>query len=89
MFCTRTAFDAAGGFDEAWFAGEDVALSRALARQGRFVILREAVYTSARKLRTFSWREHLRLIGQFVLHGRGMLRSRDSLALWYGKRRDG
>lgn len=88
IFCTRSAFDAAGGFDLSYFAGEDVAISRALARQGRFVILREAVRTSARKLRTFSGREHLRLALRFALRGRRMLRSRDELGLWYGRRRD-
>lgn len=88
IFCTREGFDAAGGFDLAYYAGEDVAISRALARRGRFVILREAVRTSARKLRTFSAWEHLRLVVRFAFRGRRMLRSRDELGLWYGKRRD-
>ncbi|HSJ79237.1 MAG TPA: glycosyltransferase [Erythrobacter sp.] len=88
IFCTRSAFDAAGGFDQSYFAGEDVALSRALARQGRFVILREAVRTSGRKLRTFSGWEHLRLALRFAVRGRRVLRSRDELGLWYGRRRD-
>jgi glycosyltransferase involved in cell wall biosynthesis len=88
LFCTRAAFDAAGGFDQAYYAGEDVAMSRALARQGRFVILREAVHTSARKLHTFSAREHLRLALRFLWKRQRMLTSRDHLDLWYGKRRD-
>ena len=88
LFCTREAFAAAGGFDERYYAGEDVALSRALARQGRFVILREAVYTSPRKLRTFSAGEHLRLLLRFAVRGRRMLRRRDALPLWYDPRRD-
>jgi len=88
IFCTREAFEAAGGFDLAWFAGEDVAISRALARQGRFVILRESVRTSERKLRTFGARDHLRLLWRFALNGRRILRDRDALALWYGQRRD-
>lgn len=88
VFCTRDAFDAVGGFDEAYYAGEDVAISRALARQGRFVILREAVRTSPRKLRTFGAVEHLRLALRFALRGRGLLRSREHLGLWYGTRRD-
>lgn len=87
LFCTRSAFDAVGGFDEQWFAGEDVALSRALAKHGRFVILLEHVTTSARKLRTFSVREHLRLMLQFAWRGRSLLKSRSGLELWYGKRR--
>ena len=88
LFCTRAAFDAAGGFDETFYAGEDVAMSRALARQGRFVILREAVYTSARKLHTFSAWEHLRLALRFLWKRQRMLTSREHLDLWYGKRRD-
>ncbi len=87
IFCTRTAFDAAGGFDERYFAGEDVAISRALARQGRFVILREWVSTSSRKLRTFTVREHLRLLWQFALRGRRVLHTRQHLHLWYAGRR--
>ncbi len=89
VFCTRAAFDACGGFDESWFAGEDVAISRALAQQGRFVILHEPVWTSDRKLRTFSLRDHLRLAWTFLLHGRRILRSREHLKLWYDRRRHG
>ena len=90
IFCTRAAFDAAGGFDERYFAGEDVAISRALARQGRFVILRTSVSTSARKLRTFTVREHVRLLWQFALRGRRVLHTRAHLQLWYaGRRHDG
>lgn len=89
IFCTRAAFDACGGFDESWFAGEDIAISRALARQGRFVILREPVWTSDRKLRTFSMRDHLRLAWTFLLHGRRILQSREHLKLWYDRRRHG
>ncbi len=88
IFCTRAAFDAVGGFDETWYAGEDVAISRALARQGRFVILREGVRTSDRKLRRHGAMEHLRLLLRFALGGRRILRSRDALPLWYGPRRD-
>ncbi|MDB6163287.1 MAG: glycosyl transferase family 2 [Xanthomonadaceae bacterium] len=88
LFCTRVAFEAAGGFDERYYAGEDVALSRALSRHGRFVILRRPVLTSARKLRTFSVREHLRLLVRFALRGRGVLHSRHDLQLWYSQRRD-
>ncbi|MEP6906895.1 MAG: glycosyltransferase [Pseudoxanthomonas sp.] len=87
VFCTRLAFDAAGGFDTRYYAGEDVAFSRALARQGRFVVLRETVRTSARKLRTFSAFEHLRLALRFAWRGRRVLQSRDALGLWYGERR--
>lgn len=86
VFCTRAAFDAVGGFDQRWYAGEDVAMSRALAAHGRFELLREVVLTSDRKLRTFSAREHLRLLWRFIRSGRSILRSRDGLDLWYDRR---
>lgn len=87
LFCTRAAFDAVGGFNQRYYAGEDVAMSRALARIGRFVILREAVRTSARKLQMFTPWEHLRLMLRFVLMRRRMLTSRRHLDFWYGRRR--
>lgn len=87
VFCTRDAFDAVGGFDETYFAAEDVAMSRALARHGRFVILRQAVTTSSRKLRTHSIVDQLRLMIRFARHGGDVLRSRRHLDLWYGERR--
>jgi glycosyltransferase involved in cell wall biosynthesis len=87
LFCTRTAFDAAGGFDEQLFATEEIALSRALGRQGRVVILRETVESSGRKLRTYSGWEILRLLSSFVSTGSRVVRSRDGLELWYGNRR--
>ena len=87
LFVSRSAFDAIGGFDETWYAGEDVAMSRALAKHGRFVILREPVLTSARKLRTYSFGEHARTLLRFAFRGRRMLKSRDQLELWYGRRR--
>lgn len=86
VFCTREAFDATGGFDERWYAGEDVAMSRALAKVGRFVLLREPVWTSARKLHTFGPGEHLALMLRVALGGRRVLRTRRHLALWYERR---
>ena len=89
FFCTRAAFERAGGFDESLYAAEDVALSHALARHGRFVLLRETVATSERKLRTFGVAEHFVLLWRFARRGRGALRSREHLSLWYDKRRHG
>jgi glycosyltransferase involved in cell wall biosynthesis len=49
IFCTRAAYDAAGGFDETLYASQEISFSRALKHLGRFVILKERVTTSARK----------------------------------------
>jgi cellulose synthase/poly-beta-1,6-N-acetylglucosamine synthase-like glycosyltransferase len=87
FFCTRSAFRAAGGFDERVYAGEELFLSRALKRQGRFVMLREAVTTSGRKFRTYSPAEMLEMIRALGWRPWRALRERDRLALWYGERR--
>ena len=87
LFCTRAAFEAAGGFDERLFASEEIALSRALARQGRVVILRETVLSSGRKLRTHSGWEILVIMSAVARQGSSALRSRERLGLWYGSRR--
>jgi glycosyltransferase involved in cell wall biosynthesis len=87
LFCTREAFYAAGGFDERLFAAEEGAMSRALARQGRFVVLREFVVTSGRKFRAHSPREVLGLLTRLALSGPQSVRRREGLDLWYGERR--
>jgi glycosyltransferase involved in cell wall biosynthesis len=88
LFCTRRAFDAVGGFDETLFASEEIAMSLALKRQGRFVVLRESVISSGRKLRMYSGRDVLRLFGRILLAGPKALKSRDGLEVWYGGRRE-
>src|SRR5262249_44341467 len=87
LFCTRQAFDAAGGFDEKLFAAEELALSRALHRHGRFLVLREFVTTSGRKVRAYSAREVLGIIARLALSGEQGLRQRKGLEPWYGERR--
>jgi glycosyltransferase involved in cell wall biosynthesis len=86
MFCTRTAFDRIGGFDERLYAAEEVAFSLALKRLGRLRLVEPAVVTSGRKFRTHSMRELIRMTAS-TLHVRRALRSRQQLDLWYGERR--
>ena len=86
LFCTRHAFEAAGGFDQTLYAAEDVVLSRRLRRLGRFVILREEVVTSGRNLRSHSAFEVLGIVVGFALRGPGFFRTRQGP--WYGRRRD-
>lgn len=87
LFCTREAFRAVGGFDETLFGAEEAAMSRALHRQGRFVILRESVTTSGRKLRAYSGRETLGILLRLALAGPKGVRRPDNLDIWYGERR--
>ena len=88
VFCTREAFDSVGGFDEAYFGAEEVIISRALGRRGRFVILRSAVLTSGRKLRCYSARELLATLFQLARRGSKAVQRREGLEIWYGERRD-
>jgi glycosyltransferase involved in cell wall biosynthesis len=88
VFCSRVAFDAVGGFDETMFAAEEVRMSRALGRHGRFVILSESVLTSSRKLRTHSAREIGLTLLRIPFLWPWMVRSRRRLELWYGPRRE-
>src|SRR5438105_14102323 len=85
LFCTRRAFDAVGGFDEGFYGAEEIVMSNALKRHGRFVVLREVVVTSGRKVRAHSGLDALRAFGDLALHGP---RSRRGLAIWYEKRRE-
>lgn len=87
LFCTRRAFDAAGGFDERLFASEEVALSQALKRQGPFTILRNTVLTSGRKFRTYTLLEMLGSLIRLAWAGTGALRDRRLLDFWYAPRR--
>lgn len=87
LFCTRAAFDAAGGFDEALYASEECRLSLALRRRGRFAWVRSPVITSGRKLRAYTLSEMMGALVRIGVGGRGALRRREGLEIWYGPRR--
>lgn len=87
VFVRREAFEAVGGFDERYFATEELVLSRALKRHGRMVIVPEPVITSGRKQRHFTPREMWRQLGAIILGGRRTLQSRKALGFWYGGHR--
>ncbi len=87
LFCTRSAFAAVGGFDENYYGAEELVMSRALKRQGKFVILKQTVTTSARKLRTYSWREVLVLTARMAGRGTQAVKQREGMEFWYAERR--
>lgn len=88
LFCRRDAFEAVGGFDEALYASEEITLSFALGRLGEFRILPEEVWTSGRKLRSYSGLYHLRVLVELMLRGPQAVRRRAGLELWYEGRRE-
>jgi glycosyltransferase involved in cell wall biosynthesis len=88
LFTRRDAFDKAGGWDEKYFASEEVHLSRALKRLGKFRIIREPVITSARKFRMKTGREHIALLRHIVFKGKKSLQTREGLDMWYDGSRE-
>ena len=88
IFARRGAFDTAGGFDERYFASEEIHLRLALRKFGRFAMLPAAVISSGRKLRLFSNGQILRQMLRFAVRGLPALRRREGLELWYGGQRE-
>ena len=88
VFCTRAAFEATGGFDESYYASEEIWFSRALRRQGRFVILRNYVTSSSRKLDHHTPRQIVWMFTKLAVGGPAALRKRGAhTAFWYPDKR--
>ncbi|HEY2138609.1 MAG TPA: glycosyltransferase [Chthoniobacterales bacterium] len=88
LFTSRGNFFAAGGFDEQFFAGEEVFFTRALKKLGRFKLIPEPITTSGRKLRLHSARYILTLSFALLVGGKRAVGSRDKLDLWYDGKRE-
>ena len=88
LFTTRHNFDVIGGFDEQYFAGEEVYFSLELKKLGGFKVLREPVVTSARKLRMYPAKDFLRKFFGVIFRGPRGVRSREKLSLWYDGKRE-
>jgi glycosyltransferase involved in cell wall biosynthesis len=93
LFCEAAAFRRLGGFNQQFFASEEIDLSKRLqgeARrlQKRFVILHQhPLLTSDRKLHLYTPREYVWLLWQTVWHWGQNLRDRARCSLWYDGRR--
>jgi glycosyltransferase involved in cell wall biosynthesis len=87
IFCTREAWAETGGFDEQFYAGEEIFFSRKLKEWGhqramRFKIITDSpVVTSARKLEWFTQWQLLRRA--LFLAIPGALKRRERCGLWY------
>lgn len=93
IFCETAAFRRIGGFSQELFAGEELDLSQrlhALAKEtGRTIVIlhQHPLYTSARKMRLYSAREHLWFVLRVALRPNGAIRSREACNIWYDGRR--
>jgi len=88
MFTRREAFEQIGGFDEALYASEEIALARALRARGRFVVVREPIVTSGRKARRYSTARLLLAAARIGLRGPRGVRQREGLEIWYDGERE-
>jgi len=93
LFCRRTAWAETGGFDERFYASEEIWFSRRVGRWARrrgqvFRILTEAfAVTSGRK---FRWFGPVRMLGHLVvLSIPGAVRVRALCGLWYKRPKSG
>ena len=87
MFCRKDVFDSFGGFDEDFFAAEELFFSRNVKQQGRFQIVRHPVETSARKLHRYSTWELVRFLFLPLTNFGGLLRSKRGLEILYEDQR--
>jgi len=88
LFTTRENFEKAGGFDEQYFAGEEVFFTKALKRLGRFQLLQRPMRTSGRKLRMHSPAKVLIGIFALAFAGPRALVTRAKLDFWYDGKRE-
>ncbi len=89
VFARRDAFEHVGGFDEQYFASEEIWFSKAMKKLGPFVVLREMVTTSGRKARQYSLWNLIVIVFRQTLRGpRRAWKSRDGLDFWYNAKRE-
>jgi glycosyltransferase involved in cell wall biosynthesis len=92
IFVEAAAFREIGGFNNELFAAEELDLSKRLKRlareKGREIVILHShpLVTSARKMRLYTMRDHLKLLVH-VLFNRRALTRRESCTLWYDGRR--
>ena len=93
IFVEAAAFRAVGGFSAKLFAAEELELTnrlKAFARgTGRKIVIlhQHPLTTSARKMRLYTPREHLRFLTKAIFRQRKTLTSREAAHLWYDGRR--
>lgn len=93
IFVEAAAFRTIGGFDQAFYAGEEIDLSRRLKRLARArgrvvrVLHRHPLQTSARKVDLYSWFEVAVFLLRTLVTGGRTLRRPDECFVWYDGRR--
>ena len=86
LFCRRDAFAKTGGWDEEFYASEEIHLANALKKQGRFVIIRSVVHTSGRKARAYPGLRVWGLMFKTIFRP-SIVKNRDEMWMWYDPRK--
>jgi glycosyltransferase involved in cell wall biosynthesis len=90
VYAEAEAFRAIGGFDEQFYASEEIHTSRKLRKEGKntkrkFIILtKHPLVSSGRKLVTVGRWGLFKYVVKVFLSGGGMLKKRESCDPWYG-----
>jgi glycosyltransferase involved in cell wall biosynthesis len=93
IFVETATFRKVGGFSNELFVAEELELSQRLKKlargRGRGVVIlhRHPLVTSARKMRLYTMREHLRFLAKVIFSNGRALGSREKAHLWYDGRR--
>ena len=93
VLCEAGAFRAIGGFNEAFYASEEIDFSRRLKHEAkqrgkRLVILhRHPLVTSARKIHLYSPWDYARFMAKSVVTLGATTRAREACPIWYDGRR--
>ncbi len=83
MYCRRDLFEHFGGFDEEYFAAEELFFSRSVKAHGRFKIVRHPVITSSRKFHSYSTLELIRFVCLPLISTKGKFKSKLGLEVLY------
>lgn len=83
LFCNKRAFEAVGGFDERLYGAEDAAMSAALKKEGRFVVLADRVPTSGRRVRSVNGLQILGLMLQIAFLPSNLKNRKNVEKVWY------
>lgn len=93
IFIEAAVFHEVGGFSRELFVAEELELSKRLKQfargQGRGIVIlhRHPLVTSARKMRLYTFREHLRFLAKAIFNQRRAMTSPQEAHLWYDGRR--
>ncbi|NLD36651.1 MAG: glycosyltransferase [Desulfatiglans sp.] len=88
IFCTSEAFMDTGGFDERYYASEEIHFSIALRRWGRkygkrFIILEEPIISSSRKIKWYTIKEHLIMFLHMLRYLKPLQNRNACYKMWY------